>query len=130
MTRINPLHNPDTIIKQMEMTGEYPDAERRTGRSTAIALRIIAEAIANPYAVIHVRDHEDNKVNNIALTREINVMCFKLGLEHFVTNLPLCTVTFGRVRAPIIPTYKPAPKPFMSNLYPGQSINPRARQYA
>lgn len=84
--RINPLHSIDLLVQQMVQTGCYPDPERCTGRSTALALQHIAEAIRNPYTWINTVDHLPQQTLFLQerMADECRSMIQRLGLQYFV----------------------------------------------
>lgn len=92
--RIHPLHSTEFLIAQMLSTGCYPEAERCTGRTTALALEYIVKAIRNPHEAIHVRDHYNTTMSHASLVKLVHDMTLKLGLEHFKCNPSSLTVTF------------------------------------
>ena len=55
--KLHPLHDAGWVAKFIENTGYYP-GPRNTGRSTAIALRLIAEAISAPETWVNIMDHD------------------------------------------------------------------------
>lgn len=58
MSKLHPLHEPEALLQGMLASREYPDMVRGTGRSTALALKYIAEAIETPYQPVRLRDHQ------------------------------------------------------------------------
>jgi len=98
---MNPLHDVGLIANTIQMTGEYFDQSRRSGRSTALALTYISQAILHPYKPIIVVDHEQHKgvrasvAMNVALIHKIADMVAALKLQHFTFSTRDGTITFG-----------------------------------
>lgn len=82
MSKLNPLHTPEMIAQVISATGEYFDSSRRSGRSTALALRYIADVIEQPYTPVLIKDHYDSVLADRALAEIIRLMIFKLELNH------------------------------------------------
>ncbi len=61
-------------------------AERRTGRSTALALYYISRAIENPGTEIVVRDHHDSYAADVCLRNRVREMIHKLNLQGFTCS--------------------------------------------
>lgn len=57
---------------------------RRTGRSTATALRIIAQCINTPNKPIQVTDHHGTREANRFLLDTIRILVGRMGLKYFV----------------------------------------------
>ena len=93
--KLHPLHTVEFLTALMNSTGAYPDIERKTGRSTIIALSIIVKALENPHTPIPVRDHHPTQHSHVELVKTIHDMCDKLGLQHFHCSPSRLTVTFG-----------------------------------
>jgi hypothetical protein len=86
----HPLHDKEFIEK-------FPSAtDRRTGRSTAIALRTITWAIENPDQPISIRDHHPTIKAHQFLARMIADMIQKLELQHLTINRAKLTLIFSR----------------------------------
>lgn len=118
MSKLHPLHTVEMITTMIRDTGEYFDQNRRTGRSTALALKYIADAISNPYKPIRIVDHA--QPNGMPATCEMNRhlarMVFDivrhLRYEHMLCNCNECTLTFGRPRPrTVTPTPAASVKP-------------------
>ena len=90
--RPHPLHTPEFIADVVKATGRYP-GDRYTGRSTAIALRLIAEAIESPRKPIPIRDHYGTSLADRYLRQAMQDMVDKLDLKHMVFTDT--TITFG-----------------------------------
>lgn len=79
-------------IKQHEdqiisLRQQYLEAtKRQTGRSTAIALRTIAEALNKPNCNQFFVDHDNNSQNNFRLALTIEEIIDKLGLSDLYVN--------------------------------------------
>jgi hypothetical protein len=73
------------------------DINRNTGRTTALALSYLSEAVANPGKSIQVRDHDDKIHSHESLLSLIGKMGCQLGLD-VTTNVARMTVvsTYGR----------------------------------
>ena len=93
--KLHPLHTVEFLTALMNSTGAYPDIERKTGRSTIIALSIIVKALENPHTPIPVRDHLDVRLAHIEMVKTVRDMCDKLGLQHIHCSQSRLTVTFG-----------------------------------
>lgn len=59
---------------------------RMSGRSTAIALKIISEALSNPDKEIQIRDHHFGEKADFHLHEMIYDICEKLNFEGFAFN--------------------------------------------
>ena len=82
MSKLNPLHTPEMIERVISTTGEYFDSKRGSGRSTALALRYISDAIQHPRAPIRIKDHHDSVQADRQLVENVKMMIFKLELKH------------------------------------------------
>lgn len=82
MSKLNPLHTPEMIAQVISATDEYFDPKRGSGRSTALALRYISDAIENPRAPIRIKDHHDSVQADRLLAEIVKKMIFKLELKH------------------------------------------------
>ena len=82
MSKLNPLHTPEMIVQVISTTGEYFDPKRRSGRSTALALRYISDAIGHPRVPIRIMDHHDSVQADRLLAENVKKMIFKLELKH------------------------------------------------
>lgn len=94
--KLHPLHTPEFLHQQTLETGCYADTTRCTGRTTAIALRAIAEAIDNPHKSIHYRDHHLTNAADMHLGMRIEDICKALRLEHMQIRPKQGTLTFER----------------------------------
>jgi hypothetical protein len=82
MSKLNPLHTPEMIAQVISTTGEYFDPKRGSGRSTALALHYISDAIELPRAPIRIKDHYDSAQADRHLAETVKMMIFKLELKH------------------------------------------------
>lgn len=82
MSKLNPLHTPEMITQVISATCEYFDPRRGSGRSTALALRYISEAIDHPRVPIRIKDHHDSAQADRLLAENVKKMIFKLELKH------------------------------------------------
>jgi hypothetical protein len=82
MSKLNPLHTPEMIAQVISTTGEYFDPKRGSGRSTALALHYISDAIELPRAPIRIKDHYDSAQADRLLAENVKMMIFKLELKH------------------------------------------------
>lgn len=72
-----------TKAEIVDLEKQYEELKkRRTGRTTAIALRTIGEAMSDPNTPIKIVDHVDNKMSNRGLCECIKNLIEKLGLKH------------------------------------------------
>lgn len=69
--------------------------DRRTGKSTALALRYIADAIENPSKPIKIIDHTDIHTANVLLFNNIVTMLNDLNLQYIEFNNKNLTITFN-----------------------------------
>lgn len=81
--RLHPLHTPDWICDTIRATGQYPDAERKTGRTTIRALELIATAMKNPHCWLLITDHHPNECAHKNLRKMAEEMVRSMGLQHF-----------------------------------------------
>ena len=73
----------ETKAEIVDLEKQYDELKKRqTGRTTAIALRTIGEAMSDPYTPIKFVDHVDNKMSNRNLCECIKNLIEKLGLKH------------------------------------------------
>lgn len=82
MSKLNPLHTPEMIAQVISTTGEYFDPKRGSGRSTALALHYISNAIKHPLTPIIINDHHDSVQADRQLAEIVKMMIFKLELKH------------------------------------------------
>lgn len=75
----HPLHTQEFLDR---FSDQADVGERRTGRSTAQGLELIAVAIAHPYLRVHIRDHFGSPMADHNLTHMMQVMVQRLELEH------------------------------------------------
>lgn len=95
---INPLHQ-DTQRTGDVLTILMLSDNRGTGRTTAIALRAIADAIDNPYKPVKLKDHHPTKSADAMLAQATELIVWRLGLRHmqvmYSQNLKEFTLKFG-----------------------------------
>lgn len=96
MTKLHPLHTVEALSASMALTGHYPDTERCTGRTTAIALGSIAAAIRCPFKPVHISDHFGTREADTLLLGVIRDMVLLLYFEHFYVNRATKSIQFGR----------------------------------
>lgn len=82
MSKLNPLHTPEMIAQVISTTGEYFDSKWGSGRSTALALRYISDAIGHPRVPIRIMDHHNSVQADRLLAENVKMMIFKLELKH------------------------------------------------
>ena len=89
--KLNPLHTPEMLDQAVRSTGQYFCQDRRTGRSTALALEYIAAAIRNPHHIILIEDHHPTHLAGVELRHKAQAMVNALGLEHiWFTDRTIC----------------------------------------
>ena len=96
--QLHPLHEPEWFEKMLRQgvpLGELRD--RRTGRSTAQALRGLGWVIQNPGRVLRVEDHYGSRMANDDLLKMMLDMSRALDLKHIVFNRSDQTVVFERM---------------------------------
>lgn len=82
--KLNPLHSIDWIVGMMRFSGEYVDPARATGRTTSLALRLLAQAIATPHVWVDIRDHHPTHAASQNLRRLMQEIADRLNLKHLV----------------------------------------------
>jgi hypothetical protein len=87
----HPLHDAEFLA----LIGEQ-NADRRTGRSTAYAFRLISEAILHPGQPIRIIDHYGTHEANRMLAKMTGDIIEKTGLQYLTINQANLTLTFGR----------------------------------
>jgi hypothetical protein len=95
LKRLHPLHSVDYIKAMVEHTGCYPDQDRRTGRTTVLALEYITLALKQPYQVITVRDHYPSVMCHQSLCTIIHDLACRMGLEKLYVNPQRTIICFG-----------------------------------
>jgi hypothetical protein len=90
----HPLHDAEFLA----MIGEK-NSDRRTGRSTAYAFRLISEAILHPDQPIRIIDHYGTHETNKMLSQMIMNIIEQTGLNYLEINEATLTLTFGRGEA-------------------------------
>lgn len=76
------------------LSGEIINTTRCTGKSTALGLRYLSEAISYPGRAIKIIDHADTYVGNICLYNQIQTMVEKLELKGILFDRANLTITF------------------------------------
>ena len=80
--RLHPLHSPEWVANYVLSTGQYP-GPRNTGRTTILALRMIAAAMENPRVKIQALDHFGSVASNRDLADAAASIIRAAGLYHF-----------------------------------------------
>lgn len=88
---MHPLHDADFLA----LIGKE-NADRRTGRSTAYALRTIADAILHPGKPIRIVDHYGTQDANRMLAKMIMDIIEKTSLKYLTIRTADLTLTFGK----------------------------------
>jgi len=91
---MHPLHDAEFIA----MIGEN-NSDRRTGRSTAYAFRLISEAILHPEKPIRIVDHYGTHEANRMLAKMIMHIVERTELQCLTINQANLTLTFKRKEA-------------------------------
>lgn len=101
-SRRHPAHRALDAVRYTQLLQAPEGIHRRTGRTTAIALRLISDAIRMPDTPLDIRDHwDDNRAHEI-LARLIVDTLAKLelrGIEVFFSERGWALV-FGENRSP------------------------------
>ena len=82
-----------TRISELEMEKKEVKL-RRSGRTTAIALKTIGEAISNPNTPIRIVDHHDSSFSNKHLCNLIQEIITSLNLKNLHVNQQKLVVYF------------------------------------
>ena len=90
----HPLHDAEFLA----MVGKK-NLDRRTGKSTAQAHRLISEAILHPGKPIRIFDHYGTHEANKMLAQMILDIIEKTGLKFLRINQATLTLTFARGEA-------------------------------
>jgi hypothetical protein len=90
----HPLHDAEFLA----MIGKK-NSDRRTGRSTAYAFRLISEAILHPGKPIRIIDHYGTHEANKMLAKMILDIIEKTGLKFLRINQATLTLMFARGEA-------------------------------
>lgn len=90
----HPLHDAEFLAINKENI-----SDRKTGRSTAYAFRLISEAILHPGKPIRIIDHYGTHEANRMLAKMIFDIIKKTGLQYLTINNASLTLTFARVTA-------------------------------
>lgn len=94
-SRQHPLHSIEFIVSTLSATGEHP-GQRRTGRSTAQALRLLSEAIRQPGIVMLVKDHHGTVNADRNLVQRMREIVELLHLEEITFRMDVPSVCFGK----------------------------------
>jgi hypothetical protein len=79
----HPLHQElESMVKQDPWLGWQLLSGRRTGRTTCIALRAIAEAMENPGVGVMLVDHHHGNDADFHLSRMVLAMVQSMGMKH------------------------------------------------
>lgn len=79
---MHPLHTPDWVVQYIKASGEYPGS-RATGRSTAQALRLIAQCIESPRTWYACLDHHGTRLSHANLRHTAQGLVSDMGLRYF-----------------------------------------------
>lgn len=90
---MNPLHTPELLAAAKLLS----TTDRRTGRTTAIAFRLIGEAIASPRKLVAIRDHLGERRADEHLARLVKDIIGATGLREMHVNMSQLTLSFDRV---------------------------------
>ena len=90
---MHPLHTVELIKQTVEATGDYFDRNRRTGRTTAMALLAISTAISCPFRWQYLRDHTGG--DDEYFFEMVRDMIGVLGLQHFYFEKSTYSICFG-----------------------------------
>lgn len=94
--KLHPLHTADAISQYVQATGAYYPVDRQTGRSTALAHKLIARAIETPYMWFNVTDHHGSAHSNKLLLDLCRDITIRLEYKHF--HFKDCAICFGDPR--------------------------------
>jgi len=90
----HPLHDAEFLA----MIGKK-NTDRKTGRSTADAFRLISDAILHPDKPIRIVDHYGSHEANKMLANIICDIIEKTGLKYLTINQATLTLKFTRGRS-------------------------------
>jgi hypothetical protein len=90
----HPLHDAEFLA----VIGDK-NTDRRTGRSTAYAFRIISDSILHPGKPIRIIDHYGTHEANKMLSWMIECIIEQTGLKYLKINNATLTLTFARGEA-------------------------------
>lgn len=90
--KLHPLHSIERhadVIKQQGVLGyhKWLEEKRGTGRSTALALRYIAQAIENPHTAVLLLDHVHTSVATEAAKRSFAMRVADLAKDCGLAEL-------------------------------------------
>lgn len=91
---MHPLHTEQMLATWARMDPNY-DPRRRTGRTTALALSLLARAISNPGVPFTAYDHYPTKNADRELLYAAHTIVVRLGWVGFTFNRTETTVRFG-----------------------------------
>ena len=77
---IHPLHRE--LDQQLYAAIQQGGLSRHTGRSTIMALKYIAEALANPYKQIPLTDHYVDSSASVRMAGIVTSLIEKMGLQE------------------------------------------------
>lgn len=83
--KLHPLHTVEMVVNHLRQTGKYL-GDRHTGRSTAQALRLIANAIENPEKLLIIEDHHGTTNADYSLQHTVQKMIDLLEFKHFTVQ--------------------------------------------
>lgn len=78
--KLHPLHSIEWVCNYIRTTGAYPDARSATGRTTALALKAVSEAISNPGVPCIVADHDGGSKR--AILDALHMVIGRLDLKY------------------------------------------------
>ena len=87
LSPLHPLQDEDWYEDQGFQGGMQADPDRHTGRTTAIALRIIHDSICNPEVPIDIIDHTAYRKADQQLANTIRWMIQDLKLRHMYVEV-------------------------------------------
>ena len=81
-----------------EMAKRYPEQSfknRMTGKSTALALRVISDAMLSPDSYVKCRDHRGTRYTDILLFDMVHRLLELLRLECFIFNKTSLSIKYS-----------------------------------
>lgn len=91
---MHPLHT-ERMLAEWEACDPYYDPRRRTGRTTALALEVLARAIRSPGVPMRVLDHYPTRSADKELLLQAQSIVLALGWVGFTFRPSDLTVRFG-----------------------------------
>uniref|UniRef100_A0AAU6W295 Uncharacterized protein n=4 Tax=unclassified bacterial viruses TaxID=12333 RepID=A0AAU6W295_9VIRU len=79
---LHPLHTAQFVAEHVLNTLTLPGA-RRTGRTTALALEHIVQAMRNPGLGVELIDHYNSTVGHRVMRDAVELLLAKLDFNHF-----------------------------------------------